>query len=78
MLGGLVCLLWAPLFMMGALGPDETLPELRIEIRSIDGARARNIRHRWSASRITAESAPRIWLRMAFCGSATSPTANTG
>jgi len=35
MLRGLVCLLWVPLFMMGAPGPDETLPELRIEIMSI-------------------------------------------
>src|SRR5690348_2478199 len=40
MLRGFVCLLWAPLFLMGAPGPDATLPELRIEIMSI-GAGAR-------------------------------------
>jgi hypothetical protein len=35
MLKGFVCLLLAALLMMGAPGPDETLPELRIEIMSI-------------------------------------------
>jgi tetratricopeptide (TPR) repeat protein len=35
MLKGFVCLLLAALFMLGAPGPDETVPELRIEIMSI-------------------------------------------
>ena len=35
MLKRFVCLLFAALFMMSAQAPDETLPELRIEIMSI-------------------------------------------
>ena len=35
MLRGFVCLLVAPLLLIGAPGPDDSLPELRIEIMAI-------------------------------------------
>jgi hypothetical protein len=35
MLRGFVCLVLAAILMMSARGPDETLPQLRIEIMSI-------------------------------------------